>query len=92
MNSQENLFETFRADEIDAADLSQLALSQFHSANDISPTEVLFGVGADNESYALKFIYKKQRLTQILAGSSLTTEDIVTARDFPQHSERFFPD
>jgi hypothetical protein len=68
MPSEENLFNTFRAGEIDAADLSQIALVHFHNARDMSSTEVLFGGGADNEKYAVKFVYKKQRLAKILAG------------------------
>src|ERR1017187_4149400 len=76
MASEENLFDTFRASDVDAADLSQIALVHFHNATDISSTEVLFGVGADKEKYALKFVYKGQRLAKVLAGPSLTPEDV----------------
>lgn len=83
MASEDNLFDTFRAGEIDAADLSQIALAHFHTATDDSSTEVLFGVGPvgpDREKYALKFVYRKQRLAKILAGPSLTTEDVSAIR------------
>jgi hypothetical protein len=78
MGSEENLYDNLRAGEIDSAELSEIALWHFHNARDTSPTEVVFGVGADNETYALKFVYKKQkqRLAQVLAGPSLTAEDV----------------
>jgi hypothetical protein len=80
MDPKENLFDTFRTGEVDATDLSQIALFHFHSAGDVSPAEVVFGGGADHENYALKFVYKKQRLAKILAGPSLTPQDITAIR------------
>ena len=80
MDPKENLFDTFRAGEVDATDLSQIALFHFHSAGDVSPTEVVFGGGADNGKYALKFVYKKQRLAEILAGPSLTPQEVTAIR------------
>jgi len=77
MPSDENLYETLRAEEIDSAELSEIAFWHFHSARDISQTEVVFG-GVDDHTYSLKFVYKKEkhRVNQILAGPSLQPEDI----------------
>jgi hypothetical protein len=80
MASQDNLFDTFRAGEIDAAELSEIAVWHFHNVHENSPTEVLFGLGSDHVTYALKFVYQRHRLKQILAGPALTTEDIDAIR------------
>jgi hypothetical protein len=37
-------------------------------------------LGTDNSTFALKFVYKGGRLTQILPGPSLTPEDITTIK------------
>ena len=39
----ENLYDTLRAGEIDSAEPREIALWHFHTADDISPTEVIFG-------------------------------------------------
>lgn len=78
MASEGNLYDTLRAGEIDSAELSEIALWHFGGARDTSPTEVVFGKSANNETYALKFVYEKQKqaLRKVLAGPSLTAEDL----------------
>jgi len=78
MVSAENLYDTFRAGEIDSAELSEMALWHFRSADDISPNEVAFGIEADRSKFALKFVYKKDRhrVAEIVAGPSLKPEDV----------------
>jgi hypothetical protein len=75
-----NLFDTFRAGEIDATELGEIALWYFHNTREVNPNEVLFGLASDHVTYALKFVYKRKRLAQILAGPALKTEDIKTVR------------
>jgi hypothetical protein len=61
MISAENLYDSFRAGEIDSAELSEMAFWHFHSADDVGPNEVAFGIEADRSRFALKFVYKKDR-------------------------------
>ena len=53
----EDLFKTFRADEIDTAEPWY-----FKSANNIGANVIAFGDNPDKQNYALKFTYKKQSL------------------------------
>jgi hypothetical protein len=76
----ENLFTTLRANEIDATDLSDIAFWHFHSAQDISPNEIIFGGSGGTTQYALKFVYKDKKLRQIHAGPTLTAEDIAAVQ------------
>lgn len=82
MTGEQNWYQSLRAGEIDSAELSEIALWHFHSARDVSPTEVVFGLSPDLRTYALKFVYKKQKrnLTAIFAGPALKSEDISALR------------
>ena len=78
----ENLFEFFRAAEIEPSELSQIALSHFGSATDGGPTEVNFG-GDGIGSYAIRLVYhnkEKQRLIKVVAGSTLNEESAAAFR------------
>jgi hypothetical protein len=60
MTDHENLFDTFRAAEIGAVELSEIAGRFFPSIRGVmSPNEVHFGPLSDSRTYALKFVYKK---------------------------------
>jgi hypothetical protein len=82
MQIQNNLLDTFRASEIGSDELSEIARWYFtQGVTRATSTEVLYGLEPDHVTYALKFVYKGERLAQILAGPALTTKDICTIKD-----------
>jgi hypothetical protein len=71
-----NLYDFFRAGEIDAGDLSQIALWHFHNGGPSGSKSVAFGLGPDLKDYALKLVFHKDKpgISRIHAGPLLTDE------------------
>jgi hypothetical protein len=75
---EDDLFDIFHASELDDAELHQILLSHFHGAAQVSKTEVIFP--GDEQTYAVKLLYKKNALAEITPGPSLKPEDIGALR------------
>jgi hypothetical protein len=67
--SNQNLYERFHAGDVEEAELTQILLSYFNAATQISENEIAYP--AHKTDFALKLVYRKDRLAEIEAGPRL---------------------
>lgn len=78
MDEKDNLFEVFRAADVDEAELQDILLNYFHGAMQLSPDEVV--CPGHKTDYSLKLVYGKNGLTKIIPGPKPTDEDVTSIK------------
>ena len=78
MVRHQNLFEMFRASEVDHGELTEILLHHFKTAIQQTDNEVLYP--GHSTEYAVRLIYGRRGLKAIMPGPRLTDEDIKTIR------------
>src|SRR4051794_27492181 len=76
---QEDLFKLFHGDEIDEVALHQVVLEHFSGAAQTGVSEVVFPA-SESGNHALKFVWRKQKLAEIIAGPALRPADVAAIR------------